>query len=139
MLKFFLFFYLGTNIVQCFDPVLGEEPPPLFWEPGFQEFTEVEAIGKQNLNSFAQFPKLKIKSSELFLPRNVVPISYKLKIRPILEHSNPTEFLTAPGSVEILVRCETATDSITLHAHTKEYVTIFEDSLKVSYHESELF
>lgn len=98
------------------------------WETRVQDIFELkkQAIAKQHAS------KLRLKSGELFLPTNVVPKSYHIKIRPILDSSDPEEIYTAPGSVTIVFECTSPTNSITLHAQTKEFIHIVEQSVRVS-------
>jgi len=53
-------------------------------------------------------------STKARLPLEVVPISYKLDITPILDPLE-ADFLTAPGHVTIHVQCKQTTTAITLH------------------------
>jgi hypothetical protein len=57
------------------------------------------------------------QSSPVRLPTNVVPSHYTIEIRPIVDKApeDPQQF-TAPGRVEIRLRCVTASQNITLHA-----------------------
>ncbi|OXA64588.1 Aminopeptidase N [Folsomia candida] len=141
MLKFLslLLLQIGLGIVQCSWFTATDNSPVVSWgsstttssSPYFWDLIspDIEENGKEKISAKRRFSLLKIKDSELFLPRNVVPISYKLKIRPILESDNPEEVLTAPGSVTIIVRCDAVTDTITLHANTKQFVNILRENL----------
>ncbi|ODN01105.1 Aminopeptidase N [Orchesella cincta] len=94
-------------------------------------------------NVFSDFPKeridetkYKVKSgpdpdpTHKYLPPTTKPISYDLTLRIILDSELDEEELTAPGSVNIRIKCLEATDQIVMHADV-EFVTIIPDSVKV--------
>jgi hypothetical protein len=109
------------NVNSPFDPDPDpRDPTGISLELGKQSFS------KQHLS------KYRLKSSELYLPRNILPIHYKLKIRPILQSPNLEEVLTAAGSVEILVKCVEPTDTILLHAQTRGHIKIDGNTLRVT-------
>jgi hypothetical protein len=71
-----------------------------------------------------------LQSQNVRLPKSLSPIHYNLRIRPILNEplGDPTQF-TAPGLVEILLKCVTATNRITLHS---EEIVIDHTAITVS-------
>ncbi|CAG7722585.1 unnamed protein product [Allacma fusca] len=68
------------------------------------------------LNQLSEAPASVFIDPRFQLPTNVVPYKYKLFIRPILYDDPSGDVFTAPGNVTITLKCQEATNLISLHA-----------------------
>ena len=64
----------------------------------------------------AQSIQLVKTGSDFRLPTTLVPVSYRLETRPILEEAEGQVRFTSPSKVWIHIRCEQDTNKIVLHA-----------------------
>ena len=74
------------------------------------------AVAPPSLESPEEAAVLVKTSSDFRLPTSLVPISYRLQTRPILDEAEGQERHTCPSKVWIQVECVEDTDRIVLHS-----------------------